>query len=112
MSSDQAALVVLVATGSRSEAAQIARTTVERKLAACVQLYPIFSCYEWEGQVVEAEEYLLLLKTRHAAYADLEACVRELHSYDVPEIIALPVVAGATDYLNWLHDVLNTRQQA
>lgn len=109
MKTDVSALVVLVAAGSSEEASTLARAAVERKLAACAQMLPIRSCFEWQGQVVEEDEYMLLLKSNSAAYAELQSCIHELHSYDVPEIIAVPVVAGTPDYLNWLHEIIAAR---
>jgi periplasmic divalent cation tolerance protein len=99
-------MVVLVATGSIEEARAIARASVERKLAACAQVLPIHSIYEWEGAVQEDSEQLLLLKTHRDAYPALAACVLEIHSYDVPEMIVLPVVAGHEPYLQWLTGVV------
>jgi periplasmic divalent cation tolerance protein len=109
MDSTASYLMVLVAAGSPEEARTIARATVERKLAACAQIFPIQSVYEWNGNIEEDSEHLVLLKTERAAYDDLEACVRAHHSYDVPEIIALPVVAGHTPYLQWLTDIVGAR---
>ncbi len=97
-------IVVLVSAGSEDEARAIARGAVEAKLAACAQLFPIQSFYLWEGAVVEDNEYLVLLKSRQDVFADLETYVKGAHSYDVPEIIALPVVDGSADYLQWLAD--------
>ena len=100
-----AAVVVLVTAGSADEAARIARTLVEERLAACGNVVgPIRSIYRWQGAVEEADEHLLVLKARAADVAALEARVRTLHSYDVPEVIALPVVGGSAAYLAWLAD--------
>ncbi|NJP07677.1 MAG: divalent-cation tolerance protein CutA [Chloroflexaceae bacterium] len=101
-------MVVLVPTGSDTEASTLARALVERRLVACAQIMPIRSCYCWHDQVVEETEYLLLLKTRRDRYAELEACVTSLHSYDVPEIIALPVMAGLASYLNWIDETVQS----
>jgi periplasmic divalent cation tolerance protein len=95
--------VVLVTAGSREEAEGIARALVAERLAACASLVaPVTSIYRWQGAVERAEEVLLLIKTRRALVARLEARVRALHSYEVPEVIALPIVAGARPYLAWL----------
>ncbi len=76
---------------------------VERRLAACAQVVgPITSTYRWEGKVEEAEEWLVLLKTTADLFDELAAGVREVHSYDVPEIIAVPVQEGSADYLAWI----------
>lgn len=98
------AIVVMTTTGSRSEADKIASGIVERNLAACAQIVgPISSVFRWEGAVQQSEEWLCLLKSTRHFYPQLEAAIRELHSYDVPEIIALPVAGGSADYLHWLH---------
>jgi len=99
------AVVVLVTAGSAEEAARIARALVDERLAACGNVVgPIRSIYRWQGAVEEADEHLLVLKARAADVAALEARVRTLHSYDVPEVIALPVVGGSAAYLAWLAD--------
>ena len=98
------AIVVMTTTASREEADKITRELVERKLTACAQIVgPISSVYRWEGAIQQQDEWLCLLKSTRHFYPQLEAAIRELHSYDVPEIIALPVLDGCSDYLNWLH---------
>ena len=100
-----AAIVVLVTAGSAEEAARIGRTLVEERLAACVNVVgPIHSIYRWEGAVEDAREWLLVLKARAADFGALEARVRALHSYAVPEVLALPVYGGAAAYLAWLDE--------
>jgi periplasmic divalent cation tolerance protein len=85
--------------------AELARRLVEARLAACVTRLPgAHSTYRWEGVVETAAEELLLIKTTAAAYGAVEAALREHHPYDVPEILALPVAAGLSDYLRWLGD--------
>ena len=96
-------IVILVTAGSEAEAEKIATALVEEQLAACVNiLSPIRSIYCWEGKVVDDREWLLLIKTRAARFAAVEARVKALHSYQVPEVIALPIVAGAEGYMRWL----------
>ena len=98
-------VVVLVTTADAEEGARLGRALVEERLAACANVVgPIRSIYRWEGAVEEADEHLVLLKARGADVAALEARVRALHSYDVPEVIALPVTAGSAPYLAWLAD--------
>jgi periplasmic divalent cation tolerance protein len=98
-------VVILVTAGSESEAETIARTLVEERLAACVNVIsPIRSLYRWEGKVTDDREWLLLIKTRAEYFSTAEARVKALHSYQVPEVIALPIVAGAETYLGWLRD--------
>jgi len=97
------ARVVLSTTGNRDEAEKIARALVDAKLAACVNIVgPIRSIYRWEGKVENAEEFLLLVKTWGEAYEDVEEMIRELHSYELPECIALRVERGSEQYLEWL----------
>ncbi|HYG81199.1 MAG TPA: divalent-cation tolerance protein CutA [Pyrinomonadaceae bacterium] len=97
------AIVVLMTAGSREEAARLADMLVGARLAACVQILPeIESIYHWQGKVERAPEILLLAKTTEANFAALDAAVRSLHSYETPEIIALPVAAGSAPYLEWL----------
>lgn len=85
------------------EATRIAEVLVNQKLAACVQILPeMQSIYVWEGQVQREREVLLVAKTIRANFDELERQVREIHSYETPEIVALPVVAGSAPYLKWL----------
>ena len=98
-------VVVLVTTANAEEGARLGRTLVEERLAACANVVgPIRSIYRWVGAVEEADEHLVLLKARGADVAALEARVRALHSYDVPEVLALPVTTGSAPYLAWLAD--------
>jgi periplasmic divalent cation tolerance protein len=94
---------VISTAGSRDEADAIAQAVVEGRLAACVQvLGPITSRYWWDGAVEVAEEWLCLAKTTAERYPALEAAIRERHSYDEPEIVALAVAAGSPSYLDWV----------
>lgn len=104
MKASRSHCVVLVTCGSRKEAQRIARTVVESRLAACVNILraPVDSIYRWKGAVESAREFLLVVKTAKSKLRALEARVRELHSYDVPEFIVLPVVGGSRAYLDWL----------
>ena len=102
-------VTLMITCPSREEAERIARALVEGKLAACVNILSnIKSIYWWEGKVEESEEVLLLVKTRLDLVGELARRVRSLHSYEVPEIIALPVVAGSDDYLKWVDSSLAT----
>ena len=95
--------VVLVTVPNRDEAERIADIVVGERLAACVNVVgPIRSIYRWEGAVCRDEEFLLVIKTTQARYAALEARILTTHPYQSPEVIALPVVAGADAYLRWL----------
>lgn len=99
-------IIVLVTCGSAGEARLIARALVERRLAACGNVFeaPVRSIYRWKGKIESAKEYLLIIKTSRRRLEALEEEVKRLHSYDVPEIIALPIVSGSTDYLKWLSE--------
>jgi periplasmic divalent cation tolerance protein len=98
-------LVVLVTTPSAEVAERIAAAVVPERLAACVNIVPgLRSVFAWEGRIEAAEEVLLLIKTRVDRLPALEARVRALHPYSVPEFIALPVVAGHEPYLTWVSE--------
>ena len=101
-------VVVLVTCGSRAQARRIARAVVTERLAACANVFEarVESVYRWKGKVEQAREFLLLMKTSTSRLAALEAEVKRLHSYDVPEFIALPIVAGSPAYLRWLAECL------
>ena len=97
------AIQVVTTTGSKEAAQSIAGELVKRELAACVQVGgPITSTYRWKGEVESSEEWLCTIKTRRDMYAEVERAIAELHSYDEPEILATPVVAGSDGYLEWL----------
>jgi periplasmic divalent cation tolerance protein len=96
-------VTVLVTVGSEEEAVRIARTIVEERLAACANLVPgIRSIYRWKGKIWDTEERLLIIKTRATLFASLQTRIRQLHSYEVPEIVALPITAGLAEYLDWV----------
>lgn len=100
------ALVVLVTASSKKEAKTIGAAVVEERLAACATVVGLVdSIYRWKGEVQRGREALMLVKTTARRYPQLEARIRALHSYEVPEIIALPVVAGSRPYLKWLGEV-------
>ena len=96
--------VVLVTCGTLEEARKIARGTVEKHLAACVNIvtHAVESFYTWEGKLENTSEYFLTIKTSEARLGDLEKEVTRLHSYDTPEFIVLPIVAGSEAYLDWV----------
>ncbi len=94
---------VLTAAASEEEAERISAALVDGRLAACVQtLGPIASRYRWRGEIEQAREWLCLAKTEAARYAEVEAAIRELHSYEQPEIVATPIVAGSRGDLDWI----------
>ncbi len=104
MREERDAVVVYITVGSPDEAARLARALVTERMAACVNRVPVESVYRWQGQIEEAPEVLLIVKTRRARLDALAARVQALHSYTVPEMIALPIVAGWPPYLDWLAD--------
>lgn len=96
-------IVILMTTPNAEEATRIAELLVDKKLAACVQILPkMQSIYVWKGEVQRDQEVLLLAKTTRANFDRLECEVRAVHSYETPEIIALPIVEGSEPYLKWL----------
>ena len=99
-------MTVFVTCGSEEEALKIARALVEERIAACANLVsPIRSIYRWEGKVCDEKEWLLILKTQRGKYQKLEERVKALHSYSVPEIIALPITEGSPSYLRWIEEM-------
>ncbi len=95
-------LVVLTTIDSEADASRIAEGLVERKLAACVQISRIDSVYTWQGKVERSPEFRLLVKTVDARYAAVEAAIRELHTYDLPAIIALPIEHAYGPFAEWI----------
>lgn len=99
---------VFTSVDKRENADRIASSAVNKRAAACAQvLGPIRSTYWWKGKVEKAEEWLLMLKTRQDLFSALEQEIRALHPYEVPEIIALPMVAGSKPYLQWIDQETN-----
>ena len=100
-------LQVLTTTATREDAQKIADALVERRLAGCVQTVgPIVSTFWWQGKIERTEEWLCVIKSEGRFYSRLEQSIKELHSYETPEIIAVPIVAGSQQYLQWLSDEL------
>jgi periplasmic divalent cation tolerance protein len=98
-------IVIFVTAGSETEAETIAKALVEERLVACVNLLPpLRSIYRWEGKVADEQEWLMVMKTTTERFPAIEKRVQALHSYQVPEVIALSIVAGAGEYLRWLRD--------
>lgn len=97
-------IVVFVTCGSIKEAQQIGRALVDRKLAACANILhaPVHSIYHWKGKVDVAKEILLILKSSRSSFGAIDSAIRKMHSYDVPEIIALPIARGSRSYLDWI----------
>lgn len=106
------ARIVLTTVGLQEKAEELARTLVERRLAACVSIIgPIRSIYRWKGKVENDQEYLLLIKTSAECSGDLAAAFGELHPYELPERIELEIAGGSADYLSWILDQLGPRTQ-
>ena len=100
-------IVILCTCSSEEEAQKISRGLLEQRLAACVNaVLPVRSYYWWKGAIESDTEVLLLIKSSSDLFAAVEAAVRALHSYEVPELLALPVEHGSADYLNWLRENL------
>jgi periplasmic divalent cation tolerance protein len=103
-------IVIFITAPNEDEAARIARSLVEARLAACANIVRgIRSIYAWQGKIQDDSEVLMIVKTRKGLFNAVSDKVKELHSYDVPEIIALPIIEGAPDYLKWLKE--STEQQ-
>jgi periplasmic divalent cation tolerance protein len=102
-------IVVLVTSKDTAEAEKIARSVVDKKLAACCSIMKdVHSIYQWEGKVNESREALIVIKTRRDAFPSLEREIKSLHSYKVPEIISLSILGGNEDYLKWLGTSVKT----
>jgi periplasmic divalent cation tolerance protein len=98
-------LLVLTTIGSEKEAIRLGRSLVERRLVACVNdVGAVRSFFAWKGKLEDSSERLLLMKTRSDRYPELESALKQLHPYEVPEIIAIPIERGSKDYLQWIDD--------
>jgi len=98
-------VVIYITTGSESEAEKIGHTLVEEKLVACSNIIsPIRSIYSWQGKICDDKEALMMLKTKKELFKQIIKRVEELHSYDVPEIIAIPIIDGSSKYLSWINE--------
>jgi periplasmic divalent cation tolerance protein len=100
-------IMVYVTTASKAEAEKIAQTLLEENLIACANILgPVSSHFHWKGKIDSSEEFLMILKSRVDLFAVLEQRVRALHSYEVPEILAVPIVEGSKGYFDWMNSVL------
>ena len=96
-------IVVFVTVGSLQDGRELGRVLVDQHLVACVNLIPqVTSIFQWKGEVSEERECLMIMKTRRELYTRLESSVKDLHKYEVPEIIALPISHGLPEYLSWV----------
>ncbi|MBU1045417.1 MAG: divalent-cation tolerance protein CutA [Candidatus Omnitrophica bacterium] len=98
-------IIVFVTAGSDQEADLLREKLLEQKLAACVSKTNVNSLFSWKNEIQSENEVLLIIKTKKSLYGELEALILEWHSYDVPEIIALPIIAGSKPYLEWIDEV-------
>ena len=100
-------IVVLVTAKDKEQAEKISKTLLAEKLVACANIIsPVSSLFLWQGKVDRAEECILIMKTRKSLFGELQLCVKALHSYEVPEILALPIVDGSENYLSWMGSVI------
>jgi periplasmic divalent cation tolerance protein len=97
-------VILVLSTVPESESARISETLVSEKLVACVNAMPVRSCYRWKGEICRDREELLIMKTRESLFARVMDRFREIHPYEVPEILALPVWGGFRGYLEWVMD--------
>jgi periplasmic divalent cation tolerance protein len=103
--------IILTTAASEEEANKIARALVERRLAACVNIVPqIMSIYRWQGNVEEAREWLLIVKTTAAAFVHVRETITELHSYKVPECVCLTIEDGSLSYLEWIGESVSAEE--
>ncbi len=94
----------------KENAEKIAKTLVEKRLAACIQILgPIVSTYRWKGNVETAGEWICFIKSKRALYDKLEKAIKEMHPYETPEIVAMPIISGSKEYLEWLNSELQSR---
>lgn len=99
--------MITTACGSHDFAKELASLLVEANLAACVQMMPISSTYRWKGEVMIESEYLLMIKTRSLLYPLVEKAILEIHPYETPEILNIPVHGGSPSYLEWIKENVN-----
>ncbi|HTY75076.1 MAG TPA: divalent-cation tolerance protein CutA [Candidatus Nanoarchaeia archaeon] len=100
-------VIVFVTSASKQEAEKISQSLLEKKLIACANIIgPVASHFHWGGKMENAEEFLILMKSRSDLFEPLSEAVAQLHSYEVPEIIAIPILAGSRSYLAWIESVL------
>jgi len=100
-------IIVITTTETKEDAEKLANEIIESKLGTCVQIGgPVSSIYRWHGKIARATEYHLQIKTIKPKFKDIDELVRNIHPYEVPEVIAIPIVDGSMTYLNWLRDEL------
>lgn len=97
--------VVITTCGNKEDAGKVIKALLDEKLAACIQVYEIKSFYSWKGAINEDAEQILLIKAKSELYKEIETCIKENHTYEVPEIIQVPITNGSESYLNWIKEV-------
>lgn len=101
---------VFTTTERREDAEKIAKALVEKRLAGCTQILgPVLSVYWWKDKIETTQEWLCFIKSKKELYEELEKAIKEIHPYEIPEIVAMPIVAGSKDYLKWLSDELKKK---
>lgn len=101
-------IVIFITTQTKDEAAVLAKALLNKKLVACVNIVgEVRSLYWWQGKIEDSYEALMVIKTKKSKFKALEKVVKSLHSYSVPEIIALPIIAGEKNYLKWIGESIN-----
>lgn len=104
---NNAHIIVLATTANKAEAEKIAQTLLKERLIACANiLNPVTSLFFWSGKIDKAEECLMVMKSRRDLFAELAECLKGLHSYEVPEVLAIPIVEGSAAYLAWMGEML------
>ncbi len=96
--------IILCSCPDEATARDISQTILEKHFAACIQYHQITSMYHWKGSIAKENEYLLSIKTKKNNYAKIESCIKQLHPYEIPEIIEIPIIQGLPSYLQWIDD--------
>ena len=104
-------VILVISTVPESDSARISETLVSERLVACVNAAPVRSCYRWKGEICRDREELLVMKTREGLFARVMERLREIHPYEVPEILALPVWGGFSGYLGWVMEETGTGER-
>ena len=97
--------IVLTTTNTEDNLNKIIENLLNHKLAACLQYYPIKSAYVWDNEIQKDDEFILIIKTKESLFKEVEERIKEVHSYDEPEIISLPISSGSSGYLDWISEV-------
>lgn len=100
-------IIIYCTVPDKNEAKEIAKTLVQKKLAACVSIVDkLNSVFSWDGKICEETEFLLMIKTSRELFGRIKPLIEEMHMYNIPEIIAIPIIAGSEDYINWIeHEI-------